>query len=72
MNPAPGQLPALIAALVSAVLDAIVAFAPTALNTGEKTALLAVLSAAIPVAILAMGYFGHSAAMTRMKLGGPK
>jgi hypothetical protein len=69
MTPSPGQIPALIAALVSAVLDAVTAFAPTALNSTEKTAVLAVFSAAIPIAIIAAGYFGHSFAIAQARAG---
>jgi hypothetical protein len=67
-NLTPGQLPALAMALVSAVVDLVAAFAPTALSPSEKTAIIAVASTAIPLGIALYSIFGHQMAMHQMAM----
>lgn len=65
MNITPGQLPSLAMAFVSAVIDAVTLFAPSALNVSEKTAIVTVASAAVALGVALYSYFGHSAAMKK-------
>lgn len=61
----PGQLPSLAMAFVSAVVDLVVAFAPTALSASEKTAVLGVASAVIALGIALYSVFGHQVALKK-------
>lgn len=67
MNLNPGQIPALVIALLGAVLDAVTIFAPTALTPAEKTAILTVATAAVPVGLAIYAYISHSVAQAAKK-----
>jgi hypothetical protein len=59
----PGQIPALALALVSTVVDALVAFGGFGLDANEKTAILAVASTAIALGVALYAMFSHQQSM---------
>ena len=68
MHTTPGQLPAMLMVLVSALVGVVAAFAPSALSLSEKTAIIAAAAAAVPVGVYLVAYFRHQTAMLKASL----